>query len=197
MSSRRQPNLYMRHNQQQSLLGWPGARDPWKTLKPWLGPPHRGMMGGQGQGIQTPTESCLLSPTVLSVHFNHPEKRLDTVQVEGLGEGLPAVICSSGEGHCYLLRSQRGTWHPTHLFEVQKVAPIVLKMSTSTIYQPSSAWQEQNSTAQWNHKIVKENLQGTFAIVLSNHYSTCWNPGWLTIQTRKGQLIIKNSALQV
>lgn len=40
---------------------------PGKTLvEPWLGPPHRGWWEGRVRGIQTPTESCLLSFSAVS-----------------------------------------------------------------------------------------------------------------------------------
>lgn len=134
-----------------SSVSWDGLGlwRPLETLvKPWLGPPHRGMMGGQGQGDpDTHWELLTLSYSAVSP-LQSSWNRLDRVQVEGLGgylflRGRPLLLTS------FIVW---GTWHPTHFFEVQKVAQIVRKMSTSTVQQHSSAWQ--GSIAVWIHRIA-------------------------------------------
>lgn len=129
---------------------------------PWLGPPHRGMMEEQGQDIQTPTESCLLSPTILSALFNHPRQSAGK-------RGLPST------GYLFL---RIKPLLPTQ-FLLGNLTPYTFDWSSDCCSNcaqnehihcyPGPALPGKNSTALHCeiHRIANENLLGTFAITLS------------------------------
>lgn len=87
MSSRRQPNLHTGHNQQQRLLGWPGAGDPWKNPCGALSQTTPRMEDGRA-GSGDPDTHCELLTLYSPVSpLQSSPNRPDRMQVEGLGGG--------------------------------------------------------------------------------------------------------------